>query len=138
MVVVDSSVRIDHFNGAVTRETEILDTLPGAEPIVIGGIILAEVLQGFRNDRDFRRARAALDTLIFEPMTGRDVALAGARNFRVLRARGITVRKTIDMLIATFCMERGASPAPFGPGLRSDRGASGARYRMTAARKDAG
>ena len=106
MIVVDSSVWIDHFNGAVTRETEILDTLLGVEPIVIGGIILAEVLQGFRNDRDFRRARTALDTLIFEPMTGRDVALASARNFRALRARGVTVRKTIDMLIATFCMER--------------------------------
>ncbi len=106
MIVVDSSVWIDHFNGAVTRETEILDMLLGVEPIVIGGLILAEVLQGFRNDRDFRRARAALDTLIFEPMTSRDVALASARNFRALRARGITVRKTIDMLIATFCMER--------------------------------
>ena len=106
MIVVDSSVWIDHFNGAVTRETEILDTLLGVEPIVIGGIILAEVLQGFRNDRDFRRARTALDTLIFEPMTDRDVALASARNFRALRARGVTVRKTIDMLIATFCMER--------------------------------
>ena len=107
MIVVDSSVWIDHFNGATTRETEILDTLLGVEPIVIGGIILAEVLQGFRNDWDFRRARAALDTLIFEPMTGRDIALASARNFRALRARGVTVRKTIDMLIATFCMERG-------------------------------
>ena len=107
MIVVDSSVWIDHFNGTATRETEILDTLLGVEPIVIGGLILAEVLQGFRNDRDFRRARAALDTLIFEPMTGRDVALASARNFRALRARGVTVRKTIDMLIATFCMERG-------------------------------
>ena len=107
MIVVDSSVWIDHFNGVATRETEILDTLLGVEPIVIGGLILAEVLQGFRTDRDFRRARTALDALIFEPMTGRDVALASARNFRVLRARGVTVRKTIDMLIATFCMEKG-------------------------------
>ena len=106
MIVVDSSVWIDHFNGAVTRETEILDTLLGVEPLVIGGLILAEVLQGFHNDRDFRRARAALDTLVFEPMTGRDIALASARNFRALRARGVTVRKTIDMLIATFCLER--------------------------------
>lgn len=107
MIVVDSSVWIDHFNGTVTRKTEVLDALLGVEPIVIGGIILAEVLQGFRNDQDFRRARAALDTLIFEPMTGRDIALASARNFRALRARGVTVRKTIDMLIATFCMEKG-------------------------------
>ena len=107
MIVVDSSVWIDHFNRTVTRETEVLDALLGVEPIVIGGLILAEVLQGFRDDRDFRRARAALDTLIFEPMTGRDIALASARNFRALRARGVTVRKTIDMLIATFCMEKG-------------------------------
>ena len=106
MIVVDSSVWIDHFNGVATRETEILDTLLGVEPLVTGGLILAEVLQGFRDDRDFRMARAALDALVFEPMTGRDVALASARNFRVLRARGVTVRKTIDMLIATFCMER--------------------------------
>lgn len=107
MIVVDSSVWIDHFNGAVTRETEALDALLCVEPIVTGGLILAEVLQGFRDDRDFRRTRAALDTLIFEPMTGRDIALASARNFRALRARGVTVRKTIDMLIATFCMEKG-------------------------------
>ena len=73
---------------------------------MIGCLIFAEVLQGFRNDRDFHRARVALDTLIFEPMTGRDIALASARNFHALRARGVTVRKTIDMLIATFCMER--------------------------------
>ena len=106
MIVVDSSVWIDHFNGVSTRETEILDTLLGVEPLVIGGLILVEVLQGFRNERDFRRARATLDTLIFESMTDRDVALASARNFRALRARGVTVRKTIDMLIATFCMER--------------------------------
>lgn len=106
MIVVDSSVWIDHFNGVATRETEILDALLGVEPLVIGGLILVEVLQGFRNERDFRRARATLDTLIFESMTGRDVALASARNFRALRARGVTVRKTVDMLIATFCMER--------------------------------
>ena len=73
-----AAVRIDHFNGAATRDTGILHTLPGVEPIVIGDPILAEGLQGFRNDRDFRRARAALDTLVFEPMTGRDVALTSA------------------------------------------------------------
>ena len=75
--------------------------------MIVGDLILAEVLQGFRDDRDYRRARRALDTLIFEPMVGRDIALAGARNFRTLRARGVTVRKTVDMLIATFCMENG-------------------------------
>ncbi len=107
MIVVDSSVWIAYFNGAVTRETDLLDELLGTEPIVIGDLILAEVLQGFRSDRDVVTARTALDTLLFQPMVGRDVALASARNYRRLRGRGITVRSTIDMLIATFCMENG-------------------------------
>ena len=107
MIVVDSSVWIDYFNGTETSETTLLDSILGVNPIVVGDLILTEVLQGFRNDRDYRRARIALQTLIFEPMVGRDIALASARNFRVLRARGITVRKTIDLFIATFCMENG-------------------------------
>ena len=107
MIVVDSSVWIDYFNGIETRETTILDGVLGNEPVLTGDLILAEVLQGFRNARDLRRAREALDTLMFEPMVGRGIALASARNYRALRARGVTVRKTIDMLIATFCMENG-------------------------------
>ena len=107
MTVVDTSVWIDYFNDAVTRETALLDALLGVEPIVIGDLILVEVLQGFGTERAVRDARAALDHLLFQPMVGRDVALAAARNCRALRARGVTVRKTIDMLIATFCMENG-------------------------------
>ena len=107
MIVVDTSVWIDYFNGVATRETALLDALLGAEPIVIGDLILAEVLQGFRAEGDARKARTALDRLLFQPMVGRDVALASARNYRALRARGVTVRKTIDMLIATFCLENG-------------------------------
>ncbi len=105
MIVVDSSVWIDYFNGVQTRETALLDDILGLEPIVIGDLVLAQVLQGFRSDHDVRRARTALDTLIFEPMVGRDIALVSAGNYRTLRAKGVTVRKTIDMLIATFCME---------------------------------
>ena len=107
MTVVDTSVWIDYFNGVPTRETALLDGLLGVEPIVIGDLVLAEVLQGFGAERDLRVAQAALDRLLFQPMVGRDVALAAARNYRALRARGVTVRKTIDMLIATFCMENG-------------------------------
>ena len=98
MIVVDSSVWVDYFNGVGTRETALLDSILGLEPVVIGDLILAEVLQGFRTDRDMRRARATLNTLIFEPMVGRDIALASASNYRALRAKGVTVRKTIDML----------------------------------------
>ena len=107
MIVVDSSVWVDYFNGTATHETALLHSILGVEPIVIGDLILAEVLQGFRDDRSFHRARTALDTLIFEPMVGREIALASARNYRTLRAKGVTVHKTIDMLIATFCMENG-------------------------------
>ena len=107
MIVVDSSVWIDYFNGVETRETALLDSLLGVEPVMIGDLILMEVLQGFRTDRDARKAREALDTLVFEPMVGRVIALASVRNYRALRARGVTIRKTIDVLIATFCMENG-------------------------------
>lgn len=107
MIVVDSSVWIDYFNGVDTRETALLDGILGIEPVMTGDLILAEVLQGFRNGRELRRAGTALDALVFEPMVGRGIALAGARNYRALRARGVTVRGTIDILIATFCLENG-------------------------------
>jgi hypothetical protein len=107
MIVVDSSVWVDYFNGVERRETALLDELLAREPILIGDLILVEVLQGFRSDRDYRRAKNALALLVFEPMAGREIAIASARNYRRLRARGVTIRKTIDMLIATFCIENG-------------------------------
>ena len=107
MILVDSSVWIDYFNGVETRQTDRLEELLGSDLLLTGDIILAEVLQGFRNDRDFRRAKRALDALEFRTMLGRDVALKSAANYRALRAQGVTVRKTIDMLIATFCIENG-------------------------------
>lgn len=107
MILVDSSVWIDYFNGVSTRETDLLDGYLGTEPVLTGDLILTEVLQGFRDDRDFRSAKAALDALAFEPMVGRDIAIASAGNYRKLRALGVTVRKTIDVIIATFCIEGG-------------------------------
>ncbi len=107
MILVDSSVWIDYFNGVETPETDRLDALLGSELLLTGDIVMAEVLQGFRHDSDFRRARLALDQLVFRPMLGREIALASARNYRRLRARGVTVRKTIAMSIATFCLENG-------------------------------
>ena len=107
MILVDSSVWIDYFNGRATRQTDRLDELLGSDLLLTGDIILAEVLQGFRDDRDFRRAKRALDGLEFRAMLGRDIALKSAANYRALRAQGVTVRKTIDMLIATFCIENG-------------------------------
>ncbi len=107
MILVDSSVWIDYFNGLATRQTDRLDELLGSDLLLTGDIILAEVLQGIRNDRDFRRAKRALHALEFRAMLGRDIALKSAANYRALRAQGVTARKTIDMLIATFCIEYG-------------------------------
>ncbi len=105
MIVVDSSVWIDYFNGRTTAQTDLLDSLLGHEPIVIGDLILTEVLQGFREDKDFDKAGALLDSLLFQPMLGKDLAIRSARNYRSLRKQGVTVRKTIDVMIATFCIE---------------------------------
>ena len=80
MILVDTSVWVDYFNGVVTRETDLLDGYLGTEPLLTGDLILAEVLQGFRSDRDFRRAKSALDSLSFAPMVGRDIALASAQS----------------------------------------------------------
>ena len=107
MVIVDSSVWIDYFNGVRSRQTDLLDGLLGREFVLIGDLILAEVLQGFEQDGDFRRARALLGQLDCVEVGGCDLALSSARNYRLLRRRGITVRKTIDVMIATFCVERG-------------------------------
>jgi predicted nucleic acid-binding protein len=105
MIVVDSSVWIDYFNGKITKQTNILDSLLGNEMIVIGDIILTEVLQGFHSDRDFNKAKKLFETLFFDPMLGKELAVKSAENYRFLRKEGVTVRKTIDVIIATFCIE---------------------------------
>ena len=105
MIFVDSTVWIDYFNGRATRQTDYLDGILGKEPLVIGDINYIEVLQGFRKDSDFERARILFDTLFFREVLSREIAIIGARNYRWLRKKGITVRKTIDMIIGTFCIE---------------------------------
>ena len=104
MIVVDTCVWVDYFNGVTGPHTNLLDRLLLKERILIGDIILAEVLQGFRSDADFRKARSLLDTLEYCPMLGKEVALQSAQNYRKLRRAGVTVRKTIDVMIATFCI----------------------------------
>lgn len=105
MILVDSSVWIDYFNGRITRQTNQLDGLLGNEPIVVGDLILTEVLQGFKLDRDYDKARELLDSFMFMEMLGKDMAVKSAENYRNLRKKGLTVRKTIDVIIATFCIE---------------------------------
>ena len=103
MVVVDASVWIDHFNGVSTPAVAILDSLADSE-LIIGDIVMVEVLQGFRTETDFQHALGVLAALEFRPMVGREVGLAAARNHRTLREKGITIRKTIDTIIASFCI----------------------------------
>ncbi len=105
MVVVDSSVWIDYFNGIRTPAAERLDAILDLEPMAIGDIILTEVLQGFRHDRDYRTAKSLLTSLTIVEMLGQELAIRSADNFRRLRTAGITVRKTIDVIIATSCIE---------------------------------
>jgi predicted nucleic acid-binding protein len=105
MIVVDSSVWIDFFNGQTTKETRYLLNILGKEQIIVGDIILSEVLQGFRTDASFKKAKEILSQFLFQEMLGEKIALASARNYRTLRARGLTVRSTIDSLIATYCIE---------------------------------
>ena len=95
MILVDSSVWIDYFNGVDTKETARLDDYLGSEPLLIGDIILAEVLQGFRRQRDHDRALVVLSGLAYRDLVGRQVALAAAENYRTLRRRGVTVGKCL-------------------------------------------
>lgn len=107
MILVDSSVWIDYFRGVPAPQAEMLDSLLGSEPLATGDLVLAEVLQGFGSDRDFNQARKLLTSLAVIDLGGKDIAIQAARNFRALRAMGVTVRKTIDTVIATRCMESG-------------------------------
>jgi predicted nucleic acid-binding protein len=109
MILVDSSVWIDYFNGVVSPYTAKLDSLLGFELIAIGDIILTEILQGFQSDKDFNTAKSVLLSLTVFDMLGQKNALAAAENYRFLRKKGITVRKTVDCLIATFCIQNGHS-----------------------------
>lgn len=107
MILVDSSVWIDYFRGAPTPAARTLDALLNSEKIAVGDLMLAEVLQGFRTDADFKAARKVLAAFTVIDICGRDVATQAAQNFRKLRTLGVTVRKTIDTLIATRCIEDG-------------------------------
>jgi len=115
VIFVDSSVWIDYFNGNITQETNKLDSILGSSPVCIGDIVLTEVLQGFRNDKDFNTAKEFLSSLIIVNVLDTSTALKSANNFRTLRKKGITIRKTIDVIIATFCIDNNI------PLLYSDR-----------------
>ncbi|MEQ8837175.1 MAG: PIN domain nuclease [Lacipirellulaceae bacterium] len=106
MIVVDSSVWIDYFSGTNTTQADKLDSTLGIKPVAIGDLILTEVLQGFRHDKDYKAARKVFEDVTIFDMLGAQMAIKSAENFRTLRKKGITVRKTADVIIATFCIDQ--------------------------------
>ena len=105
MIVVDSSVWIDFLRGRRAAHVEALRKILGVDEIVVGDLMLCEVLQGLDNEQAAQEVEALLRHFQIEPMAGEAIAVAAARNFRSLRRRGITVRKTIDLLIGTWCID---------------------------------
>jgi len=105
MIFLDSTVLVDYFNGRSNWQVEALESFLGKELIVTGDYVLTEVLQGFRNDKDFRKAKAILELFPCFDIGGKNIAIKSAMNFRYLLRKGITVRKMIDTVIATFCIE---------------------------------
>jgi len=105
VIFVDSSVWIDYFCGRDNPEAETLDGHLGVSPVAVGDLVLTEVLQGFRSDRDYKIARSLMEELTVFDMLGKSMAIKSAENFRKLRRKGITIRKTADVIIATFCIE---------------------------------
>lgn len=105
MILVDTSVWIDYFNGVKNDQTDILDDILSSQSVLIGDIILTEILQGFDSDTDFKKAKKALDPLDCVHLGGKSLAIKAASNFRLLRAKGITICKTVDMLIGSWCIE---------------------------------
>jgi hypothetical protein len=109
MIVADTSVWIDYVKGIDAPHTNILDYELVCNRVITGDIIIVEFLQGFKNDREYLIAKQIMDNLEYRDFLGKDTALQAAANYRKLRKHGVTVRKTIDVIIATFCIENGFS-----------------------------
>lgn len=107
MILVDSSVWIDYFRSAENPQVALLDSLLGRSPLAVGDLIAAEVLQGIDDEQQFKRVRKILDAFEHIDLAGYDLAVKASENYRALRAMGVTIRKTIDTLIATRCIEDG-------------------------------
>ena len=106
MILVDTSIWIDYFNGIENKETNILDIALIDGTVAIGDMIVMEILQGFRNDQDYNKAKKSLATLEQYEMFGQSMVIKCADNYRALRKRGITIRKTADVIIASFCIDK--------------------------------
>ena len=107
MILVDTSVWIDYFNGVASAQTDRLDAALDDGEVLMGDLILLEILQGIRSDRDYAATRTHLSALERVELFGRHMVERCADNYRTLRKKGITIRKTADVIIASFCIEKG-------------------------------
>ncbi len=105
MIVADTSAWIDYVRGVDSSHTDRLDRALAHQRVITGDLIIAEFLQGFREQSDYDAAKRIMESLEYHDLAGKEIAIRAALNYRALRKRGVTVRKTIDMLIATFCIE---------------------------------
>lgn len=115
MILVDSSVWISYLNAKSTQETEFLESILGKSPIVLPDLVYSEILQGYRDDIVFQETKSFLDEFPFAIIGSKELSLASAQNYRFLRKKGITIRKTIDCYIASYCISKDI------PLLHSDR-----------------
>lgn len=113
--MVDSSVWISYLNAKSTQETEFLESILGKSPIVMPDLVYSEILQGYREDFVFQETKKFLDEFPFAILGSKELALSSAENYRFLRKKGITIRKTIDCYIASYCISKNI------PLLHSDR-----------------
>lgn len=104
MIIADTSAWIDYFRGIEAAHTDLLDLELSKNRIATGDLIIAELLQGFRKENDYQEAKSIMESLEYFDLVGKSIAIEAAQNFRTLRREGITIRKTVDMLIATFCL----------------------------------
>ena len=109
MIVVDTGVWIDYLNGSDNWHTEKLDEALTQGVVAIGDVIFLEILQGIRKDDEFRKTKMRLEMLDRYEMFGHRMVDKCAENYRRLRKKGITVRSTMDVIIATFCIENNFS-----------------------------
>ena len=107
MIVADTSAWIDYVRGIDAPHTNLLDYELDHNRIITGDLIITEFLQGFRNEKEYQAAKEIMESLEYHDFVGKKITLQSAQNFRILRRSGITVRKTIDVIIATFCIENG-------------------------------
>jgi predicted nucleic acid-binding protein len=105
VILVDSTVWIDYFRSADTPQVALLDSYLGSSLVAVGDLIAAEVLQGVRDEREFKLVKKTLDAFEHVDLVGYELAIRASENYRLLRERGVTIRKTIDTLIATYCID---------------------------------